>query len=102
MAPHQGKLKGHVRMCSIVNSKFYSTRNTLMPTTSYDIIYTHIYYYSARAGSLMGLHANIVCLLSVMLSPYMPQVSQQIQEQLQVRLILLQIAECKPSIMRTI
>ena len=32
----------------------------------------------------MGLCANVVCLISVMLQPYMPKVSQQIQEQLQV------------------
>lgn len=37
----------------------------------------------SRAGSLMGVCANVVCLLSVMLQPYMPAVSQQIQEQLQ-------------------
>jgi len=37
-----------------------------------------------RAGSLMSLCTNVVCLLSVILQPYMPSVSQQIQEQLQV------------------
>ena len=39
----------------------------------------------ARAGSLLGVCANIVCLLSVMLQPYMPEVSCQIQEQIQVK-----------------
>ena len=39
----------------------------------------------ARAGSLLGVCANIVCLLSVMLQPYMPEVSRQIQEQIQVK-----------------
>ena len=39
---------------------------------------------SCRAGSVLGLCANVVCLLSVMIQPYMPVVSQQIQDQLQV------------------
>ena len=39
---------------------------------------------SCRAGSVLSLCANITCLLSVMMQPYMPQVSQQIQEQTQV------------------
>ena len=39
---------------------------------------------SSRAGSLLGLCANVVCLLSVMLQSYMPVISQQIQDQLQV------------------
>ncbi|XP_064397702.1 methionine--tRNA ligase, cytoplasmic-like isoform X2 [Halichondria panicea] len=38
----------------------------------------------ARAGCVLGVCANVVCLLSVMLQPYMPQVSRRIQEQLQV------------------
>ena len=37
----------------------------------------------SRAGTIVGLCTNVVCLLSVMLQPYMPDVSQQIQEQLQ-------------------
>lgn len=36
----------------------------------------------AKAGSLIGLCANIACLLSVMMQPYMPAVSQEIQDQL--------------------
>eukprot|EP00731_Ephydatia_muelleri_P032811 Em0024g355a len=36
----------------------------------------------ARAGSLMGLCANVVCLLSVVVQPYMPDISAQIQDQL--------------------
>ena len=40
--------------------------------------------YSARAGSLLGVCANVVCLLSVMMQPYMPDISQKIQDQLQV------------------
>ena len=39
----------------------------------------------------MALCANVVCLLSVMLQPYMPAVSQQVQEQLQVDKLLLWI-----------
>ena len=39
----------------------------------------------AKAGSLIGLCANIACLLSVMMQPYMPAVSQEIQDQLKVR-----------------
>ena len=36
----------------------------------------------ARAGCVVGLAANIACLLSVLLQPYMPAVSRTIQEQL--------------------
>lgn len=36
----------------------------------------------ARAGSVLSLAANIACLLSVMLQPYMPATSQTIQAQL--------------------
>ncbi|KAK2171758.1 hypothetical protein NP493_1029g04013 [Ridgeia piscesae] len=36
----------------------------------------------ARAGTVTGLAANIACLLSVMVQPYMPQVSATIQSQL--------------------
>jgi methionyl-tRNA synthetase len=36
----------------------------------------------ALAGSLMGLCANVACLLSVMIQPYMPSVSATIQSQL--------------------
>ena len=59
-----------------------------------DIFLTHLYvwllfHYRTRAESLMALCANVVCLLSVMLQPYMPAVSQQIQEQLQVDKLLL-------------
>jgi methionyl-tRNA synthetase len=43
------------------------------------------YNYSARAGSLLGVCANVVCLLSVMMQPYMPETSRQVQDQLQVR-----------------
>ncbi|XP_065883047.1 methionine--tRNA ligase, cytoplasmic-like isoform X2 [Dysidea avara] len=37
----------------------------------------------SRAGSLIGLCANITCYLSIMLQPYMPAVSDEIQRQLQ-------------------
>ena len=47
--------------------------------------YEDIILCRARAGSLLGVCANIVCLLSVMLQPYMPEVSRQIQEQIQVK-----------------
>ena len=33
---------------------------------------------------MLGLTANVVCLLSVMMQPYMPGVSKKLQEQLQV------------------
>lgn len=36
----------------------------------------------ARAGSVIGLCANVSCLLSVMVQPYMPTISKTIQEQL--------------------
>jgi methionyl-tRNA synthetase len=38
----------------------------------------------ARAGSVMSFCANIVCLMSVMLQPYMPQTSTNILTQLNV------------------
>ena len=43
---------------------------------------------SARAGSLMALCANIVCQLSILLQPYMPQTSSEIQTQLNVSVCL--------------
>ncbi|XP_019618782.1 PREDICTED: methionine--tRNA ligase, cytoplasmic-like [Branchiostoma belcheri] len=36
----------------------------------------------ARAGTVVGLCANVACLLSVLLQPYMPDISTQIQEHL--------------------
>ena len=36
----------------------------------------------SRAGSVVSLAANIACLLSVLLQPYMPEVSATIQQQL--------------------
>ena len=38
--------------------------------------------FRSRAGSVVSLAANIACLLSVLLQPYMPQVSATIQQQL--------------------
>ena len=35
-----------------------------------------------RAGSIMGLCANIVALLSLLLSPYIPKTSKRLQKQL--------------------
>lgn len=35
-----------------------------------------------RAGTVTGVSVNIACLLSVMLFPYMPAVSQTIRDQL--------------------
>ena len=53
---------------------------------SYSVAMRILFYACrARAGSLLGVCANIVCLLSVMLQPYMPEVSRQIQEQIQVK-----------------
>lgn len=37
-----------------------------------------------RAGTVIGLCANIICQLSVMLLPYMPNLSGKLQEQLGV------------------
>eukprot|EP00058_Branchiostoma_floridae_P022139 XP_002607629.1 hypothetical protein BRAFLDRAFT_123956 [Branchiostoma floridae] len=37
----------------------------------------------ARAGTVIGLAANVACLLSVMVQPYMPATSNTIQQQLQ-------------------
>ena len=36
-----------------------------------------------RAGTVVGLAANIACLLSVMIQPYMPETSKTVQDQLQ-------------------
>jgi len=38
--------------------------------------------FRARAGTIVGLAANIACLLSVLVQPYMPEVSKTIQTQL--------------------
>lgn len=38
--------------------------------------------YRKRAGTVTGVSVNIACLLSVMLFPYMPTVSQTIRDQL--------------------
>lgn len=38
--------------------------------------------YRQRAGTVTGVSVNIACLLSVMVSPYMPAVSQTIRDQL--------------------
>ena len=40
---------------------------------------------SAQAGSVMGVSVNVVCLLSVLVQPYMPDTSMKIQKQLNVR-----------------
>lgn len=40
--------------------------------------------YRQRAGTVTGVSVNIACLLSVMLFPYMPTVSQTIRDQLNV------------------
>lgn len=49
------------------------------------ILLSHPLVPRAHAGSVLGLAANVVCVLSVMVQPYMPNVSKQMQEQLQVR-----------------
>lgn len=36
----------------------------------------------ARAGSVMGLSANVSCLLSLLMDPYMPSIAQQLRDQL--------------------
>ena len=38
--------------------------------------------FRARAGTVTGMAANIACLLSVMVQPYMPEISATIQSQL--------------------
>lgn len=43
-----------------------------------------IIFLRARAGSVLGLAINVVCSLSVMMEPYMPKVSKELQEQLKV------------------
>ena len=45
-------------------------------------MYMMCYITRARAGTIVGLAANIACLLSVMIQPYMPTVSQTVQAQL--------------------
>lgn len=37
-----------------------------------------------RAGTVIGLCANVICQLSIMLLPYMPSVSAELQQQLNV------------------
>ena len=43
-----------------------------------------LFYHRARAGSVIGLATNVSWLISVLLQPYMPAVSAEIQTQLQV------------------
>lgn len=38
----------------------------------------------ARAGTIIGLSCNLVCLLAIMLQPYMPQTVDTIGHQLNV------------------
>ncbi len=38
--------------------------------------------FRSRAGTVVGIASNIACLLSVMVQPYMPEVSETIQAQL--------------------
>ena len=40
------------------------------------------FFFRSRAGTVVGIASNIACLLSVMVQPYMPEVSQTIQSQL--------------------
>ena len=40
------------------------------------------FFSRVKAGTIVGIAANISCLLSVLLQPYMPEVSKTIQEQL--------------------
>ena len=47
-------------------------------------IHSFIYPCRAKGGSLLGICANICCLISVLLQPYMPTTSEEIQKQLQV------------------
>ena len=69
---------------------FISLSHSYSFTHSHTCTHTHTHTLSlslslrARAGSTLNLCTNIVCLLSVMLQPYMPQVSREIQRQLQV------------------
>ena len=47
----------------------------------------YIYYQGsaedkARAGSVVGLSVNLACLLSVLIQPFMPQLSAELQSQL--------------------
>lgn len=40
--------------------------------------------YRSEAGTVVGVSANLACLLSIMVQPYMPEVSQTIQTQINV------------------
>ena len=42
-----------------------------------------IHFFRKRAGTVVGLAANMACLLSVLVQPYMPLTSDTIQQQLQ-------------------
>lgn len=41
-------------------------------------------YFRIRAGTVIGLSCNLVCLLAVMLQPYMPQTVDIIGKQLNI------------------
>ena len=47
------------------------------------VISQSLHCYRHRAGSVVSVCANVSCLLSVMLQPYMPATSATIQQQLQ-------------------
>ena len=43
-----------------------------------------IFYFRSRAGSVIGLACNLTSLLSILIHPFMPDVSAEIRKQLQV------------------
>ena len=58
-----------------------------MTEVCHPIIYSdasemYLVLFRARAGTVTGMAANIACLLSVMVQPYMPEISATIQSQL--------------------
>jgi methionyl-tRNA synthetase len=48
------------------------------------VVYLLIFYFRARAGSVIGLACNLTSLLSILIHPFMPDVSAEIRKQLQV------------------
>lgn len=50
----------------------------------YKYCHTFVLFFRSRAGTVLGVATNLSWLLSVLIHPYMPGVSEEIQRQLQV------------------
>ena len=72
-----------VSVCTYICLHMYTSR--LLIRFCYTCCVCVIDYCRARAGSVINLSAQLVCQLAVLLQPYMPQVSEEIRDQVKVR-----------------